>query len=394
MLRQIGQSLGKRIPRSFFGMHLLHPDSIGNYGGWTGYPETPIHDLGYGSYRIWDNDCTWRALEPSKGSYYWTRMDQIVDRLEARGLEILYTMGQPPPWATGGEADPTHINSARYNGKPPENLQDWRDYVTAVATRYAGRIGAYELWNEIDLSGFWTGTEAQMIELVQEASTIIRAIDPNAIVCSPSISRARTENAVGLLARVCAATVDDFDVVSIHPYNPTKPFLIDRNVQFMRSFTGDKPIWSTEFFNNGVETTIFNPVDEMDQAGQVVKTTLLNWVGGAERCFWYQLGNPNAVSHMVTPSTPANILLPGHAYKHMANLLSGGFLYGYRQTGRMASAELVAGDGRLGRVLWANHGATLSIDLSGFTSGFDVVGETITLSASYNLTPVPIYVFI
>lgn len=386
MLIGLGRTLGTPIPPQYFGMTVLHPDGIGSYGAWPTYGQTPLHDLGYKSYRIWDNDVTWRALEPSKGTFYWDRFDDIMTRLTARGLSVLYTLGQPPVWATGGEADPTHTNSPRYNGNPPTNITDWTDYVGAVATRYAGKIAAYEIWNEFDLANFWTGDEDKMVELGIAASTTIRAIDPTATIVSPSVSNARVAGTPERLARVAQRLSGYIDAVAVHTYNSRTPYRINRDVGIVASFT-DLPVWVTEVFNVGA-----TPATDMEAAGQVLKTVLCAWVGGAQRCFWWQMGHPDAPSKLVDPAAPGTILPSGTAYAFMAATLTGASVGGWTEQLPLITVRFRLPDGRRGQIMWADSG-TVTVDTSAASSVRDVTGASITRSSGYVLTSTPIYVF-
>jgi hypothetical protein len=58
--------------------------------------------------------------------------------------------------------------------------------VTALATRYRGRIRYYELWNEPDAPNFWHGTVAQLVRMCRDAAAVIRRIDTTARLLSPS----------------------------------------------------------------------------------------------------------------------------------------------------------------------------------------------------------------
>jgi hypothetical protein len=62
----------------------------------------------------------------------------------------------------------------------------WDRWVRNVATRYKGRITAYQVWNEANLESFYIGTPAEMAEMTQRAYRIIKKIDPEALVVAPS----------------------------------------------------------------------------------------------------------------------------------------------------------------------------------------------------------------
>src|SRR5258708_14422074 len=47
--------------------------------------------------------------------------------------------------------------------------QHWIDWVTAVVTRYKGKISYYEIWNEPNNTAMWQGTNAQLVRLAGDA---------------------------------------------------------------------------------------------------------------------------------------------------------------------------------------------------------------------------------
>jgi hypothetical protein len=115
-----------------------------------------------------------------KGQYAWEEIDRIVDTCEANGIHLLASVVKAPGWARGSNAD--------YSVEgPPQNLQDYADFVGAMAARYKGRIWAYEIWNEQNLHYEW-GNEsinaARYVEMLKLAYGAIKAQDPQASVIS------------------------------------------------------------------------------------------------------------------------------------------------------------------------------------------------------------------
>ena len=104
-----------------------------------------------GAIRLWDTGITWRNVEKSNNSYDWSKFDAAVRNAEALGAtEILYTLGMTPRWAA---ANPDSKGALYGSGlqQPPEVQAYYLDYLRAVATRYKGRITAYQVWNEANL---------------------------------------------------------------------------------------------------------------------------------------------------------------------------------------------------------------------------------------------------
>src|SRR5437870_3180653 len=77
-------------------------------------------------------------------------------------------------------------------------MQDWTDFLTALATRYRGRIHAYEIWNEPNLDREWGDSQpnAKAYTAMLKASyQAIKAADPQALVVSAGMSPTTTNNA-------------------------------------------------------------------------------------------------------------------------------------------------------------------------------------------------------
>jgi len=156
-----------------FGMH-MH-DAIHHWPSVT-----------FGYWRVWDAGVSWPQVETARGVYDFSLLDQYVALAEQHNVKIIYCLGNTPQWTS---TDPNHVGTQELPGAtaPPANVQDWQDYVNTVATRYKGRIDAYEIWNEADLSGYWTGSVSQMVQIVQTAYQTIKQADPAATVLSPSL---------------------------------------------------------------------------------------------------------------------------------------------------------------------------------------------------------------
>ena len=154
----------------------------------------------------------WFDIELSNNSYTWTPFDDILDSARAAGVQTIdYCFFQTPQWASSMPNQT--CSSTASTGKlgcaaPPKNIGDWENFVTAVVTRYKGIVKYYEPWNEPDAETEWSGTIAQMVQLVQAAYPIIKSIDPNATVLTPSVSIG------GALTRTPAA---DREHVGWHP---------------------------------------------------------------------------------------------------------------------------------------------------------------------------------
>ncbi|MFZ5917187.1 MAG: cellulase family glycosylhydrolase [Chloroflexota bacterium] len=122
----------------------------------------------------------WKNHEGAKGQYNWAEIDRLVEAAQLNGVKLLLSVVKAPVWARPPGTD------LSVEG-PPANLQDYADFVGAMAARYRGRVQAYEIWNEQNLYYEW-GREpidanryVQMLKLAHQA---IKAQDPAAVVVS------------------------------------------------------------------------------------------------------------------------------------------------------------------------------------------------------------------
>jgi hypothetical protein len=140
-----------------------------------------VEDAGF---RWIKQEFAWRELEGGgKGKWRWNIADRMMDQIEAHGLRVVARLGSQPEWAAA-EVEFPDIG-------PPDDLQDFHDYVYAVAKRYQGRIEAYQIWNEPNLAREWgqrPPNPAEYVELLKVGYEAVKAADPQAIVISAGMA--------------------------------------------------------------------------------------------------------------------------------------------------------------------------------------------------------------
>ncbi|MFB0537833.1 MAG: LysM peptidoglycan-binding domain-containing protein [Anaerolineae bacterium] len=152
-------------------------------------PETAHRDLGLtrdAGFTWVKQSFAWREIEgAAKGHFDWSRADRVVQQVNEFGLDLIARVDRQPQWAGGGYPQ---------NG-PPNNYQDYADFLYAMASRYKGRIRAYQVWNEPNLNvagrSEWGGrppNPAEYTALLKVAYQAIKQADPNAMVISAGLS--------------------------------------------------------------------------------------------------------------------------------------------------------------------------------------------------------------
>jgi len=199
---------------------------------------------------------TWPDLEPARGVYaanWWASYEQAIAALPV-GTKVILDVVDTPRWETGSNNQHT----------PPAHASDYAALLARLARQFAGRVSAYEIWNEEDAPWWWTGAPdpAAYARLLQATYPAIKAADPSATVVLGGL----TGNDYQFLEGVYrAGGKGSFDAVGVHtdtacnilsPYVflrgadnrlITDSFLAYREVRATMLANGDeKPIWMTE----------------------------------------------------------------------------------------------------------------------------------------------------
>lgn len=292
-LIQPGQAVGAaqpKVPGTLFAAHLEGIET----GDWLA-GESPV-----GAVRLWDGGTSWGQVEVRRGKFDWSALDKSVETARSHGASVLYVLGSTPAWAASRTRAGDYLNPG--STSMPKRLAYWREWVRAVAARYKGKIDAYQIWNEANLTTFWTGTPEQMALLTREAHRIIGKVDPRATVVSASTVPTRLTTAFNrFFARYVAALkkaewpVDVF-AGQFYPVSTGTPR--DRALH-IRQFrvTLDKagaprlPLWETEI-NYGIAGP--GPAyPDQDITGwkaqaYVAQTYLDSMRLGVQRSYWYR----------------------------------------------------------------------------------------------------------
>ncbi|MFN0070204.1 MAG: cellulase family glycosylhydrolase [Chloroflexota bacterium] len=199
-----------------------------------GNPSTTDRDLGLmrNAGFSWQKTLfQWREIEgEAKGRFNWTEADRVVTASKAAGVKIIARVDFNPYWA---RADRAH------NG-PPDNTQDFADFVTALISRYnrdsaIGRIQAIEIWNEPNIDKEWGGqpinqqSAVDYVRLLKAGYTAAKAADPSVQVVTGGLSPTCTDNNtarpddVYLQWMYDAGAKDYFDVLGAHGAGYDKP---------------------------------------------------------------------------------------------------------------------------------------------------------------------------
>jgi len=311
-----------------------------------------LHRSGTGSIRLWDSVTQWKDIFPTASSGpSWTRLDSLVSQAHANGTEVTLVLGLTPPYA----------------GQYPTSMPDldmYADYVRAVMEHYSPSswgyrgIAAYQVWNEANIETFWTGTYAELGQLVKTVHDIRDQVDPGVKVVAPAMVTRLKYQQTGIKAfyktqvggRPVWKYVDalSFNLYPLDRYpnpDPTRMGTPEDSMALLSTVKGilakDRvskklPIWNTEinyglrFGVNGGKPAADIPVGR--QVAYVIRTYLLNAARGVKRVDWYSYdmsdrGGIGAIGNtlLTDPDDPASgsLLAAGRAFTRVQSWMKG-----------------------------------------------------------------------
>jgi len=322
------------IPRVYFGLHILAPDQL------TEWPP-----IGFGAWRLWDTiGTTWADINPQPDTWNFGPLDKAVQRAEAARVELVMTLGQTPTWASSRPDEPSPRGAG--SAAPPSDLEAWARYVARVASRYKGRIAAYEIWNEPRLAPldrwnkaqFFFGSASDLAALSRIAYETVKRVDPGALVLSPAFD-GEDLGERRLAAFLAAGGGCCFDVLSVHLYPHTSVApegLVQRTARLralMQRAGLERPIWNTEFGYllqesgqnvrpqqpSGFLSVVLPPATAK---AYLARSLILGASAGLERFYWYAWDTQ--IMSLLTARPNRRPSAAAYAYGEVARWLVGG----------------------------------------------------------------------
>ena len=231
-------------------------------------------------------DMLWANVERG-GRYRFFAYDALLRALDARGMGVLWIL------------DYGHPDHGGSTPRTPQDIAAFAHFAEAVATHFKGRNVRYEIWNEPDISRFWTPVpnSSEYAALLREAVAAILRVDPAAKVSSGGVSRFDEE----FLGRTLDPSLaSGLTAIGIHPYPKAGPETIAPQIESLRHWAaralGERiEIWDTEWGYSSADEPEDAPSNGHTEAGRgrqaalAVREILSVWLLGFPLAAWYDL---------------------------------------------------------------------------------------------------------
>jgi xylan 1,4-beta-xylosidase len=149
----------------------------------------------------------------------WQNIDLVYDGLVERGVSPLIELSFMPKQLASGKQS---FGFYAANISPPKSIDAWADFIKSFVAHLVERYGLaavrtwpFEVWNEPNLSFFWSGTQQQYFDLYKATAVAIKSIDASIQVGGPATSRTAwlTE-----FMDYCSQTSAPLDFLTTHAY--------------------------------------------------------------------------------------------------------------------------------------------------------------------------------
>jgi len=151
--------------------------------------------------------------------YQWDEVDKVYDALLKLGLRPFVELNPMPAALASGTQT---MFFYKMNVTPPKSYEEWGNLVEAFTKHIVQRYGQeevrqwyFEVWNEPNLAGFWSGTKEEYWQLYKASAEAVKRVDPKLRVGGPATSKASW---VAEFIEYCDQNKVPLDFVSTHLY--------------------------------------------------------------------------------------------------------------------------------------------------------------------------------
>lgn len=209
----------------------------------------------------------WSADPNLESSYDFQASDKYISGIINTGCSVFYRLGE------SASTD----NNLRI---PPENFTKWAEICKHIVMHYNNgwnngffyNITYFEIWNEPDLDGFWTGTATDYYKLYQITAETLKSYDSTLKIGGPCTSSLDNFNYTSGFLRYVTDNNVPIDFFSWHQYadTPNQLYLSSRNVQ---ALLDSHNLFNCENINTEWNINILKPQRDKDNVKNAAFTT-------------------------------------------------------------------------------------------------------------------------
>lgn len=184
------------------------------------------------------------SVEPTEGKFEWQQMDSQFAMAQARGLEVIGTLGYSAPWIS----DPQSVSP--WQGPIDRTkLAAYEEYVRQTVTRYR-EVRYWEVWNEPNTQSLYASQAygvQDFAEILARTHDVIKSVDATDQVVFPGVIIDNDALQTWTEALLNAAS-GKFDIANFHIRGSIATITSKMNAAktMFRSARPGVPLWVTE----------------------------------------------------------------------------------------------------------------------------------------------------
>lgn len=186
------------------------------------------------------------GINPSLGQFNFTQMDEMVNLATERNLVVVGTLGYSAAWITS--------NNQANGPIAPDKYQQFSEYLKQTVTHFP-EVKYWEVWNEPDGSGFFSGTPEDYAHILSVSYGVIKQANPEAKVLFAGVTADGflAKNGESWMDQVLSSeyeTQNKFDIANVHIRGNSED--VSKTTNSIRKFYSDKlnrpdaPLWISE----------------------------------------------------------------------------------------------------------------------------------------------------
>jgi len=226
---------------------------------------------------------TWGELENPRSRWITnTKYDLSADIQTKNGLKVYQVFHATPGWA----------QEVKNSHSFPDDLRDAYNFATEIARRYKGKVDAWEVWNEPDISAFSDELGDSYSALLKAMYLGFKSADPDLPILTCSFAMEPGKFAETIFQN---DVVNYFDIYNYHIYDDWKRHTVKalKHLDLMKRYkVGNKPIWLTEAghpIKRQDDMFEYNIDQDRDVTEFLPKAIINSLSAGIDKYFWFIL---------------------------------------------------------------------------------------------------------
>ena len=200
----------------------------------------------------------WNASVNDEKSYNFSSSDVVIKSIVENGFNVFYRLGES-------------ASDNKSKALPPKNFTKWAEICKHIVMHYNDgwchgyhfNIKYWEIWNEPDLKGFWSGTAEDYYGLYEITAKTLKEYDASLKIGGPCVASIKNENFTSEFLNYVVSHNIPIDFFSWHMYD-SNPYNLYKASLYVRKLLDSYSLHDCENINTEWNIGILSPQRDKD----------------------------------------------------------------------------------------------------------------------------------